>query len=158
MTEVDIPFAPARILAYAPGRAAAFAEHCAVALIETPPVYEVPGASPHCLGLIEWTGRLIPLLDLRMMVDHQESEDCAMPGHVLVLAWQPAPGEALHYGAVCAPTLVTAARVSDAQCCAPPEDAPLLASIAAASFEHDGCSVPILDTRRLFSASISEGS
>jgi chemotaxis signal transduction protein len=158
MTEVDIPFAPARVLSYAPGRSVAFAEHCAVALIETPAVYEVPGASLHCLGLIEWTGRLIPLIDLRKLADHPEGGDQQMPGHVLVLAWQPAAGKALNYGAICAPSLVTAARVSDAQSCDPPEDAPLVTSIAAAFFEHDGHAVPILDTRRLFAADAPEGS
>jgi len=158
MTEVDTPFAPARALSYAPGRDAAFAEHCAVALMETPPIHEVPGAPIHCLGLIEWTGHLIPLIDLRKLVDRESGASQTMPGHVLVLAWQAAPGEALQYGAVCAPSLVTAIRVSDAQCCAAPEDLRSLETIAAAFFERDGQRVPILDTRNLFAAGVSEGS
>jgi chemotaxis signal transduction protein len=158
MTEVETTFASARALSYAPGRSVAFAEHCAVALIETPPIHEVPGAPAHCLGLIEWTGKLVPLMDLAKLTEQEECERPGLPDHVLVLAWQPAAGKALHYGAVCAPSLVTALRVSDEERCDPPGHAPLLESIAAAFFERDGHAVPILDTRSLFAVRILERS
>ena len=152
MTELETSFATARVLSYAPGRDAALAEHCAVALLETPTIHEVPGAPAHCLGLIAWTGTLIPLIDLEMLAGHEDDKRAVMPGHVLVIAWQPDAGAALQYGAVCAPSLVSSIRVTDAQSCDPPEGTHELASVAAAFFERDGRPVPILDTRSLFAA------
>jgi chemotaxis signal transduction protein len=149
MIETPQTFAPARLLAYSREAAAAFPEHCAVALIEAPVVFDVPGAPAHCAGLIEWAGELVPLIDLNALAEGSRAGAAGVPSHVLVVAWQPAPREEVRYGAVYAPALVTAIRVSDDQECDRSEEH-ALASVAAAFFENDGRAVPIVDTRRLF--------
>ena len=150
MTELEASIAPARLLVYAPGCAVAFAEHCTVALAPTPEIFGVPAGPTHCLGLIEWTGKLVPLIDLHLLFEGQPARGDALPGHVLILAWQPEPGHALQHGAVCAPSLVTAIRVSDADRCEAPADAPVLESFASSFFLMGERVVPIVDARRLF--------
>ncbi|MBG9389572.1 chemotaxis protein CheW [Caenimonas aquaedulcis] len=158
MTEVDTPAVPARLLAYAPGHTVAFAQHCAVALAETPEIFEVPGQPAHCLGLIEWAGKLVPLIDLHLLIAGSTALSTGVPGHVLILSWQAESGHALQYGAVCAPSLVTGALVSDADRCEMPADVPVLATLAFAFFLRGDCVVPIIDTRRLFGTRISQDS
>lgn len=149
MIETSQTSAPARVLAYSSEASAAFPEHCAVALIEAPVVFDVPGAPAHCAGLIEWAGDLVPLVDLRALAEGGRAGDAGVPTHVLVVAWQPAPREELQFGAVYAPELVSAVRVSDAQHCAVPHGH-ALARVATVFFESEGSAVPIVDTRRLF--------
>jgi chemotaxis signal transduction protein len=149
MIEAIPAFASARLLAYSGEEAAAFPEHCTVALVEAPTVFAVPGAPSYCAGLMEWSGELVPLVDLNAFAQRRGTEHGGIPTHVLVVAWQQAPGEALQYGAVYAPTLATAVRVSDDQQCDPPHEH-ALTSVAAAFFDRDGHAVPIIDTRRLF--------
>ena len=149
MIETSQTFASARLLAYSSDAAAAFPEHCAVALIEAPGVFEVPGAPAHCAGLIEWADKLVPLIDLKALADGARAGDGAIATHALVVAWQRAPGAELQFGAVYAPALVTALRVSDSQHCEAP-DGHALAAIATTFFESEGRAVPIVDTHRLF--------
>jgi chemotaxis signal transduction protein len=156
MTELETRLAPARVLAYSPGRRVAFPEHCTVALHETPPVFGVPGAPAHCLGLMDWAGNLVPLLDLRILADGGQPAG-EFPAHVLILAWQPAAGAALQHGAICAPSLVTMERVGDEQRCEPPADADGLRACAASHFTVEGCVVPIIDTRLLFGSRLPSG-
>jgi chemotaxis signal transduction protein len=149
MIETSQTSAPARMLAYSSEASAAFPEHCAVALIEAPTVFDVPGAPAHCAGLIEWAGDLVPLIDLKALADGARAGDGGVPTHALVIAWQPAPREELQFGAVYAPELVAAIRVSDTQSRAAP-DGHALARVAAAFFESEGRVVPIVDALRLF--------
>ena len=97
--------APARLLEYRPGALVAFPAHTTVGLVDNPPVVAVPGAPAHALGLVAWEGRQLPLLDLaRLLGGDGEAQPSA--GHVLVLAWQAAPGAPVQHGAVCAASLV----------------------------------------------------
>jgi hypothetical protein len=152
---VDAPAevrAPARLLEYRWGSFVAFPAHTTIALLDNPAVAEVPGAPYYCLGLIEWQGRRLPLLDLNALLRAYPEPDTAPAGHVLVLAWQEAPGRPLEYGAVCARLLVRMIDVGDSQRCELPRDSDLWPWISLSCFEHEGHVVPIIDTRRLFEA------
>lgn len=148
--EADEPRAPARLLEYKWGAFVAFPAHTTIALIDNPPVVTVPGAPYYCLGLIEWQGRRLPLVDLNALLRAYPDGEPATGGHVLVLAYQSAPGAALEYGAVCARLLVRMVEVADSQRCELPRDSDLWPWIALSCFEHEGHAVPVLDTRRLF--------
>lgn len=154
-TPVDTPAevrAPARLLEYRWGSFVAFPAHTTIALIDSPAVVEVPGAPYDCLGLIEWQGRRLPLLDLDALLRAYPDADTPSAGHVLVLAWQEAPGRPLQYGAVCARLLVRMIDVGDSQRCELPRDSDLWPWISLSCFEHEGHVVPVIDTRRLFAA------
>lgn len=146
------PRAPARLLEYRWGSFVAFPAHTTIALIDNPAVVEVPGAPYYCLGLIEWQGRRLPLLDVNALLRAYPEPDPPAAGHVLVLAWQEAPGRPLEYGAVCARLLVRMIEVGDSQQCELPRDSDLWPWISLSCFEHEGHVVPVLDTRRLFEA------
>ncbi len=142
--------APARLLEYKRGCFVAFPAHATIGLLENPEVVPVPGAPYYCLGLMPWQGRQLPLLDLDTLLRAYPAAAPPDSGHVLVLAYQGAPGRALEYGAVCAPWLVQMIQVTDSQQCELPPDSDLWPWISLACFEHEGHAVPVLDTARLF--------
>jgi len=144
------PRAPARLLEYKWGSFVAFPAHTTVALIDSPPVVEVPGAPYYCCGLIGWQGRWLPLLDLNALLRAYPEREAPASGHVLVLAYQEAPGRPLEYGAVCARLLVRMIEVADSQRCELPRDSDLWPWVSLSCFEHEGHAVPVLDTRCLF--------
>ena len=141
---------PARLLEYKRGGFVAFPAHTTVGLIECPTVLAVPGAPYYCLGLIAWQGNLLPLLDLNTLLRAYPDGGQAPIGHVLVLAYQSAPGRPVEYGAVCARLLVRMIEVADSQQCDLPGDSDLWPWIALSCFEFEGRAVPVLDTARLF--------
>ncbi|MEO5669145.1 MAG: chemotaxis protein CheW [Ramlibacter sp.] len=144
--------APARLLEYKYGRFAAFPAHTTMGLLARPRIVPVPGAPYYCAGMIAWEGRQIALMDLETLVRAYPSGPLAACEHVLVVAWQSAPGRELAYGAVRAPLLVSMIEVNDSMQCPLPKDCDLWPCIALSSFMHQGESVPILDTGRLFTA------
>jgi len=149
----DVPVkrrAAARLLEYRRGGFVAFAPHTTMALVDSPPVVPVPGAPYYCVGLIPWQEGQVPLLDLNALLRAWPDAEPAPAGHVLVLAWQGAPGAPLEYGAVCARSLVQMIEVGDDQACELPTDSDLWPSIASSCFEHQGQVVPVVDTARLF--------
>lgn len=141
---------PARLLEYKWGSFVAFPAHTTLALIDNPPVVEVPGAPYYCLGLVAWEGRRLPLLDLNALLRAYPDAQPASVGHVLVLAYQEIPGGPIEYGAVCARLLVRMVEVGDSQSCDLPVDSDLWPWIAMSCFAHDGHVVPVVDTSRLF--------
>jgi hypothetical protein len=144
------PRAPARLLEYRPGGFVAFPAHTTIALVDSPTVVTVPGSPYYCVGLMAWEGRQLPLLDLDTLLRAYPNGAPPATGHVLVLAYQSAPGQALQYGAVCARSLVRMVEVADSQGCELPGDSDLWPWIALSCFEHEGRPVPVLDTARLF--------
>lgn len=142
--------APARLLEYKRGCFVAFAAHATIGLVDNPTVVPVPGAPYYCLGLMPWQGRQLPLLDLNTLLRAYPDTDAPPAGHVLVLAYQGAPGEPLEYGAVCAPWLVRMVEVGDSQQCDLPGDSDLWPWISLSCFDHEGHAVPVLDTSRVF--------
>jgi len=147
--EAAVTRAPARLLEYRPGGFVAFPAHTTIALVEDPRIVEVPGVPYYCLGLMAWQGRWLPLVNLQALL-RAHGEPQAAPRHVLVLAYQSAPGQAPEYGAVCAPLLVRMAEVADSQACELPQDSDLWPWISLACFTHEDHTVPVLDTARLF--------
>lgn len=142
--------APARLLEYKWGSFVAFPAHTTIALLDDPPVVEVPGSPYYCRGLVGWQGRRLPLLDLNALLRAYPEPEAPAPGHVLVLAYQEAPGRPLEYGAVCARLLVRMIEVADSQRCELPRDSDLWPWVSLSCFEHEGHAVPVLDTRCLF--------
>jgi chemotaxis signal transduction protein len=152
----DVPRATAYLLEYSKGHYFAFPAHTGVELVEQPRVVAVPGMPYFCLGLIPWQGRQLPLLDLAKLAAGPIAQGNGNPsiGHVLVLAYQTAPGKALQYGAVCAPSLISKLEVVDSQQCELPKESDLLLRIALSCIEYEGQAVPIVDSSSLFSRPI----
>ena len=115
-----------------------------------PRVVAGPGIPQFCLGPIAWQARQLPLLDLAQFILGPDTQGNRSIGHVLVLAYQSAPGKALEYGAVCAPWLISKIEVVDSQQCELPKENVVLSRIALSCFEFDGHAVPVVDSARVF--------
>jgi hypothetical protein len=144
----------ARVLEYMPGRCVGFAAHSTIALIDNPDVVTVPGAAGHCVGLFEWEGLEVPLIDLGQLLHGAAGRNEGDGAHVLVLAWQPSAGPAA-YGAVRAPRLIHFAQAHDSLQCDLPQDSERWGVLAVSCFSNSGVPVPIIDTGALFGTPIN---
>lgn len=134
----------------------AVAERHMVEYLTSPQIINVPLRPPHCAGVTIWREHWIPVLDFIDLA--QANPPPAAAGalvHVVVLAYQFAPGEALHHGALVVRAPPREALVSDAMACPLPDDLGALQRWACACFSLEGKAIPIVDVTRLFSG-ISE--
>lgn len=147
----NVPRAKAYLLEYRQGFFVAFPAHTGVELIDQPVIVMVPGMPSFCLGLMAWQGQRLPVLDLDgFLTGSGVHGSPSSVGHVLILAYQSAPGRALEYGAVLAPSLIQMIEVMDSQQCELPVDIERLPRLSLSCFEYEGQAVPVLDTARIF--------
>lgn len=147
----NVPRAKAYLLEYRQGGFVAFPAHTGVELIDQPVIVMVPGMPYFCVGLMAWQGRRLPVLDLDKLLTGPGIDGNPPVGHVLILAYQSAPGRAVEYGAVLAPSLIQMIEVVDSQQCELPADIEGLPRLSLSCFEYEGQAVPVLDTARIFS-------
>lgn len=145
-----VAHAKAYLLEYSHGCFVAFPAHTGVELIDQPKFVMVPGMPYFCRGLMAWQGRRLPVLDLDKLLTGPEVPGSPSVGHVLILAYQSAPGRAVEYGAVLAPSLIQMIEVVDSQQCELPADIEGLPRLSLSCFEYEGQAVPVLDTARIF--------
>lgn len=144
----------ARLIEYMRERYVAFAPHTTIELVENPAVIEVPGAASYGLGLMSWQGGWLPVIDLAWLLHGKPPsvQDAPAPRYALVLAYQPAPRQAVAHGAIALELLPQFAAVSDRQLCPWPDAHPRWPQLGLSCFAHEGQAVPILDTSRLFTS------
>lgn len=150
------PQVPARLIEYVPGCYIALPPHTTYALVESPDVASVPGAARHAWGLLAWQEMRLPVLDIYALLYPGASAAAASaPRYALVVAYQSAARAPLEYGAIALNQLPQTIAVGDEAQCALPDDSGLWPQLALSCFQHEGEAVPILDTARLFAASIA---
>jgi chemotaxis signal transduction protein len=141
----------ARVIDYAHGRLAALAPHTTIEVVENPRATVVPGAAYYALGLLEWQGRQIPLVDLdTLLLAYPRDDQANPPRYALVVAFQRLPGSAVEYGAVALAKLPETVAVADDASCAFPSTSDMWPLLAISCFRRSGQAVPIIDTARLF--------
>ena len=145
--------APARILEYAPDRYLALPIHTTLEIVETPEILPIPGIAAYGVGLFEWQGKWIPVVDLSHLLHGTPTPDADKPKYALSLAYQCVPGEPLEYAAVILPSLPETTFVDDWLFCDLPDDSPLWPSISLSCFTYREKATPIVDTGRLFGRS-----
>ena len=143
---------PARLLEYDRDKFVALPIHTAYEILEHAPVVSVPGAPYYGLGMLRWQGQWLPVIDLCALLNAYPKPGSPPKRHVLVVAYQTAPRQALQYFAIATVALTSTVQVADADQCALPGDSDLWPLIALSCFEHAGQPVPIIDTARLFNA------
>ena len=146
------PTATARVVAYARDRLVAFAPHVTQELIENPQWITVPGGAYYAYGLLRWQNRMIPFIHLESLLQAYPVFDAqaAVP-YALVLAYQPAPGAPLQYGAIAVAGIPYAQTVSDADFSPLPTDSDLWPELAISCFRQVGQITPVLDAAKIFS-------
>lgn len=143
--------AVAWLIEYRPGFRAALAPYATLELLDQPTLVKVPGAAYYCDTLAAWQGQWLAVLDLHVLLEGYRAGNAPPLRHLLVLAYQIAPGQALHHAALSLPALPLNVTVQDRMQCALPGGNDLWPALASACFEHEGQPVPVLDTARLFS-------
>lgn len=109
----------------------------------------IPQLPVHCVGLLTWRDRLIPLLDLRPLLA-EAATPVADARRAVVLAYQEAPGQPLQYGALLVMAAPTDTWVSDDMATPLPETPASVRHLARACFVRQDQAIPIIDARRLF--------
>jgi chemotaxis signal transduction protein len=143
------------VLEYSADSFIALPVHAGVELIEQPRVVPVPGMAHFCRGLLPWQGRQLPLVDLRAYLGGIGSPASPSFNHVLVVAYQSAPDDAIEYGAFCAPFLIRMVEVVDSDQCPLPQGQACWTGIAISCFLHQGRVIPVLDPSRIFLSPVS---
>ena len=129
----------------------AFPPHTTLEIVDHPQPVAVPGAAPHALGLMEWQGRRIALIDAAALLGFAPPRTSA-PRYGLVLALQTHDGAAIEHGAIALDALPETITVTDDDTCTLPADA-AWRRVSLACIAHQGRPVPIVDTAALFAAS-----
>lgn len=143
------------VLEYALGSFIALPVHAGVELVESPRLVPVPGMAHFCRGLVAWQGRQLPLIDLQAYLGGADAPAAFPFSHVLVVAYQVAPGVAIDYGAFCAPFLIRMVEVVDSDQCPLPLGQACWDSVAISCFLHQGRAIPVLDPSCIFTRPVS---
>ena len=145
----EIP-ALACVLEYAADSFIALPVHAGVELVESPRLVPVPGMAYFCRGMLAWQGRQLPLIDLQAYLGGADAPAAPPFSHVLIVAYQVAPGVAIDYGAFCAPSLIRMVEVVDGDQCPLPGGQACWTGIAISCFLHRGRAIPVLEPSRIF--------
>jgi chemotaxis signal transduction protein len=116
----------------------------------SPEAATVPLAPSHCRGMLVWHERLIPLVDLRPLLDTAQTV-WREPRHALILGYRDSPQQPVRYGALVVRAAPTDTSVSDDMACPLPEEPAVIRHLCRSCFVHGDEIIPILDTARLFS-------
>ncbi len=143
------------VLEYAADSFIALPVHAGVELVESPRLVPVPGMPYFCRGLVAWQARQLPLIDLQAYLGGVDAPAAPPFSHVLIVAYQVAPGLAIGYGAFCAPSLVRMVEVLDSDQCPLPGDQARWAGSAISCFLHQGRAIPVLEPSRIFTSPVS---
>ena len=134
----------------------AVADHEIVECIQPDAYHEVPSTPPYCNRVIQWQGRLVPVLDLGALYGSVAS--LSEPSFVCLLAYQEAPGLPLQHLAVPVNSAPEKVEVDDEQACELAEGPgdELLRAISISCFSHAQVPVAIVDIARLCSREFRE--
>ncbi|MDZ4074149.1 MAG: chemotaxis protein CheW [Hylemonella sp.] len=143
------------VLEYAQDSFIALPVHAGVELVDSPRLVPVPGMAHFCRGLVAWQGRQLPLIDLQAYLGGVDAPAAPPFSHVLVVAYQVAPGVAIEYGALCAPFLIRMVEVVDSDQSPLPDDQACWTRIAISCFLHRGRAIPVLEPSRMFTSPVS---
>ena len=143
------------VLEYAADSFIALPVHAGVELVESPRLVPVPGMAHFCQGLVAWQGRQLPLIDLQAYLGGVDAPAATPFVHVLIVAYQVAPGLPIDYGAFCAPSLIRMVEVLDSDQCPLPVGQARWDNIAISCFLHRGRAIPVLEPSRIFTSPVS---
>ena len=145
--------ASAWLLECADALTVAVADHEIVECIQPERFYPVPAAPPYCSTVVEWQGRLVPVMDMGQVFTATRAP--TQSTFVCLLAYQEAPRSPLQYIGLPVNKTPQKVEVDDAQICEPDGSA-LLRAIALSCFTHLQQSVAIVDVARLCSGEFRE--
>jgi chemotaxis signal transduction protein len=148
-----VQLASACLVEYAHGQSIALSPHTTYGLIEHPEFVSVPGSASYAYGLMTWQHARIPLLNLEILLNSESYfVNEAPPRYALIVAYQSIANYPISFGAIGLNTLPQTILVGDDEQCSLPDDRKIWQELALSCFQHDGYTIPILDTAKLFSS------
>jgi chemotaxis signal transduction protein len=123
--------------------------HQVVEYLLSPETVNLPLTPAHCRGVMIWREQMIPVVDLAPLLPGGEARVHGWR-RAVVLAYQPAPGEPLRYGALLVRAAPFEVFADDGMACPLPGEPEVFRHFACSCFAHDNKAIPILDTARLF--------
>jgi hypothetical protein len=127
----------------------AVSEKVMVQYIISPQMHLVPLTPDYCTYVINWRDRLIPVVNLAMLLDQSDTDTMH---HIGIMAYQEAPRTPLQYGAIMLNASPTRIAVDDRQSCdIPGYVEPQMSSMILSCFSHNDIKTPIIDMSYLYS-------
>jgi chemotaxis signal transduction protein len=141
------------ILLHPPGLAhpVAVPPHALSDVLAYAPPMPIPRAQPHCLGVLDWQGRMAFALDLASALGRSAS----LPRFWAVLRTPAAVQHLAQQVAVGLADRPVEIEVTDETACALPEPVAVWSLFAVSCFQHAGQAVPIVSAERLLQAALA---
>ncbi len=116
-------------------------------IIDQPRLHPVPCTPAHCRSVYSWQGRLMPVVDMAVLLGHEPQT----PRLLAIAGYQESPGEAPRLGGLLLSTAPIPLIVGNDQACALPEQSDVWPKFAISCFGHQGDAIPVLHLGRIFS-------
>ena len=131
----------------------ALGDHAMVELVQGSSIFPIPGAPKHCSSVCLWHSKILPIMDIRSILNIEESAQDDS-GYLCIIRYrfsQDKPVQQFALRVNKAPQRIT---VDDSQACDVPENyqSSLLDDAIISCFSHNEKPVLILDINRLCSA------
>lgn len=119
-------------------------------IIDSPKLHSVPCTPPHCHSVFPWQGRLLPVIDLAVVLSQAPQKP-----HLLgVAGYQEQPGDPTRFGAFLLSAPPEAIIVGNDQECPLPDPQDEWSRLSVSCFGHQGDAIPVLHLGRIFSRSL----
>ncbi len=119
-----------------------------VQIVDQPRLQPVPCTPPHCHSIFSWEGRLLPVLDMAVLLGYEPQA----PRLLSIAAYQDHPGEPAKLGALLLSAPPVAIIVGNDQACSLPEQPETWDRFALSCFGHRGEAIPVLHLGRIFAS------
>lgn len=127
-------------------RRAAVGMRVLLQIIDQPKLHPIPCTPAHCRHIYSWQGRLMPVLDMSVLLGHEPQEERLLA----IAGYQEGPGETPRLGALLLSAPPVSLIVGDDQACDLPDDMDEWKKLAISCFGHQGDAVPVLHLGRAF--------
>ncbi|MGI9303931.1 MAG: chemotaxis protein CheW [Gammaproteobacteria bacterium] len=134
-------------------RRVATAMHEVIQILPIPKIVPVPSAPAHCRLTTLWEDKVVPVMELNVLLAGQPPQPPSNYHYVGVVAWQDQPRNPLQYGGLLLTEPPWQHWVHDNQMCEPADERALWRQVCWCCVSHENGIVPILNIQRLFTTS-----
>lgn len=117
-----------------------------VQIVDRPRLHPVPCTPPHCQSIYAWQGRLMPVVDVAVLLGREPQE----PRLLAIAAYQEHAGDTVTFGALLLSAPPVAIIVGNEQACSLPDYPEAWERFSLSCFGHQGEAIPVLHLGRLF--------
>lgn len=134
------------LLNFGHGQRAAVGMRVLLQIIDQPGLHPVPCTPAHCRHIYSWQGRLMPVVDMAVLVGQAPQE----PRLLAIAGYQEGPGEAPKLGALLLSAPPLPLLVGNDKACQRPELSDAWQRFSISCFDNQEAAVPVLHMGRVF--------